>query len=178
MDPGLSNSLDVRFMDGVVESHHDDTVSLQIEFEEEQGQWPPHTNAIIYKLKGLRDEVIHNAPALAVTTRARRIKASLEIGIEGQKEYSSDEAPNLSKYDRVARVARRATRELERENVIFYDKERPNIIHDLEDSEMGEWEGLIILLDEFDCVGNVKVEKMSGYDLWADFSSLKADINF
>ena len=33
-------------------------------------------------------------------------------------------------------------------------------------------------MDEFDGVGNAKVEKSSGYDLWADLSSLKADIIF
>ena len=43
---------------------------------------------------------------------------------------------------------------------------------------MGKWEGPEIPLDEFDGVGNAKVEKSSGYDLWADLSSLKADITF
>ena len=33
-------------------------------------------------------------------------------------------------------------------------------------------------MDEFDGVGNAKVEKASGYDLWADLNSLKADITF
>jgi hypothetical protein len=33
-------------------------------------------------------------------------------------------------------------------------------------------------MDEFDGVGNAKVEKPNGYDLWADFSSLKVDITF
>lgn len=31
-------------------------------------------------------------------------------------------------------------------------------------------------MDEFDGVGNTKVEKPEGYDLWADLSSLKANI--
>ena len=96
-DPGASNSQDVRFMDGVVASYHDDTLPHQMEIGEEQGQWPPHINAITYELKGLGDEVTHEAPALdAVTTRARKGKAPLEVGVEGQEEYSSDEAPNLS----------------------------------------------------------------------------------
>ena len=43
---------------------------------------------------------------------------------------------------------------------------------------MEEWEGPEILLDEFDGVGNAKVKKLSGYDLWADLSSLKVDITF
>ena len=102
----------------------------------------------------------------------------MELEIKGQEEYFSNEAPNLSELDRVAKVARKATRELERENVILHDKERSNIIYDLEGSEMGEWEGPKILLDEFDGVENTKVEKVSGYDLWADLSLLKADITF
>ena len=43
---------------------------------------------------------------------------------------------------------------------------------------MGEWERSEIPLDEFDGVGNAKMEKSSGYDLWADLSSFKADITF
>ena len=88
-------------------------------------------------MKNLGDEVTHEAPALAVTTRARTWKAPLDVGVEGQEEYSSNEAPNLFKLDRVARIARKATRELERENVILRDRERPNVIHNLEGSEMG-----------------------------------------
>ena len=94
-----------------MESHYEDALPLQMEIEVEQCQWPPHTNAITYELKSLRDEVIQQEPASMVTTRARKEKAPMELGIEGQDEYSSDEAPNLSKLDRIARVARRATRE-------------------------------------------------------------------
>ena len=141
-------------------------------------KWPPHTNVITYELKSLADEVTKKTPALAVTTRARKGKATMELEIEGQEEYSLDKAPNLSELDRVAKVARRTTRELERENIILHDRERSNIIHDLKGSKMGEWEGPKIPLDEFDGVGNTKVEKTSGYDLWADLSSLKADITF
>ena len=90
-DPGPSNSQDVRFMDGVVESHHDDVFPLEMEIGEEQGQWPPHTNAITYELKSLGDEVTHKAPALAVIIRARRGKAPLDVGVEGQEEYSLDD---------------------------------------------------------------------------------------
>ena len=48
-DPGPFNFQDVKFMDGVVESHHDDALLLQMKIEEEQGQWPLHTNAITYE---------------------------------------------------------------------------------------------------------------------------------
>ena len=33
-------------------------------------------------------------------------------------------------------------------------------------------------MDEFDVVRKTIVEKLDGYDLWADLSSLKADITF
>ena len=62
--------------------------------------------------------------------------------------------------------------------MILHDRQRPNVIHDLEGSDVGEWEGPGIPLDEFDGVGNTKVQKSSGYDLWADLSSLKVDITF
>ena len=165
-------------MDGIMESHHDDTLPLQMGIGEKQGQWPSHTNAITYELRSLDDEVVHEAPALAVTTRTMREKSPLEVGVGDQEEYSSDEGLNLFKLDRVARVARRATRKLEKANVILYDGERPNVIYDLEGSEMEEWKGLGIPLDDFDGVGNAKVEKTNSNDLWADLNSLKADITF
>lgn len=98
--------------------------------------------------------------------------------MNGQEEYSSDEAPHLSDLERIARTARRTTKALERENKILYDRERPTIIHDVEASEMGEWEGPGIPLEEFDGVRKARVEKPKGYDLWADLSSLKVDITF
>jgi hypothetical protein len=45
----------------------------------------------------------------------------------------------------------------------FFRIERPNVIYDLVDSEMGEWEGPRIPLDKFDEVGNTKVKKPEGY---------------
>ena len=33
-------------------------------------------------------------------------------------------------------------------------------------------------MDEFDSIRKPKADRMDGYDLWADFSSLKADITF
>ena len=115
---------------------------------------------------------------MAVTTRAMRGDAPLEVGIEGQEEYYLDEGLNIPELDKVARVSRKVTKEIEKENVILHDRERPNVVHDLEGSDVGEWEGPGIPLDEFDGVGSTKVEKTSAYDLWADLSSLKADITF
>ena len=57
-----------------MESHHDDNFPLQMGIEEEQSQWPPHTNAITYELKSLEDEITQKALALAGTTRAMRGK--------------------------------------------------------------------------------------------------------
>ena len=66
--PDPSNYQDVKFVDGVVESHHDETFPLQMGIGEEQGQWPLHNNVITYELKSLDYEVIHEASALAVIT--------------------------------------------------------------------------------------------------------------
>ena len=68
-------------------------------------------------------------------------KIPLEVGVEGQEEYSLDEGPNLSEFDRVARMARRVTQEFEKENVILHDKERPNVVHDFEGSDMENGKG-------------------------------------
>ena len=127
-----------------MESHHENALPLKVEIGGEQGQWSPHTNTITYELKSLENEVSQEAPALAVTTRARKGKTPMKIGVEDQKEYFSDEAPNLSELDRVAKVGRRATRELERENVILHDRERSNIVHDLEDQKF-LWMNLMVL---------------------------------
>ena len=34
--------------------------------------------------------------------------------------------------------------------MILHDRQRPNVIHDLEGSDVGEWDRLRIPLDEFD----------------------------
>ena len=101
-DPGPSNSQDVRFIDGVVKSHYDDTPTFDMRVGEELGQWSPHTNTIIFELKSLGNEVIHEAPALAVTTRAMRRKTPLEVGEEGQEEYCLDEGLNHCELYRIA----------------------------------------------------------------------------
>ena len=82
---------------------------------------------------------MHEAPALAVTTRAMRGNIQAEKDVQGQEKYSS-EGPHLSKLERVARTAKGATKALERENEILCDRERQNVIHDLDSSEMGEWD--------------------------------------
>jgi hypothetical protein len=103
----------------------------------EQVQWPPHTNAITYEVRSLDDGVIHEAPTLVVTTRAMRGNAQANKDVKGQEEYSSDEGPNLSDFDRVTRVVKKATRELETEDMILQNRKKPNVINELE--EVG-WE--------------------------------------
>ena len=164
-DPGPSNSQDLSFMDGTVETHPDEFFVLQVPPGEEQIQWPPNANVITYELRRLNDETTCEAPALVVTTRAMRQNLQAEKDVEKQEEYSSNEAPHLSDLEKVARTARRATMALHVQNEILQDGGRPNVIHDLEGSEMGEWEGRRILLDEFDGVRRAREDKPNGYDL-------------
>ena len=67
---------------------------------------------------------------------------------------------------------------MDRENEILLDRERPNIIHDLDGSDVGKWESPSIPLYEFDSIRRPKADKQEGYDLWAHLSSLKVDITF
>ena len=78
--------------------------------------------------------------------------------------------------EKVGKEAKKATKALERDKEIFQDEERPNIIYDLDGDDVGEWEGPGIPLNEFDSVRRPKADRIYGYDLWADLSSLKADI--
>ena len=52
------------------------------------------------------------------------------------------------------------------------------MIHDLEDSDVGQWEGPGIPIDDGETVQRPRVKKAGGYDLWSDLSSLKAHITF
>ena len=110
-----------------MDANCDDMFSLPMGIGEEQSQWPPHTNAITYELRSLKGEVIHEAPALAVTTRARKGKALMGLEVEGQEEYSSDEGLNILELDKVARVARNVTKEIKKENTILHDRQKPNV---------------------------------------------------
>ena len=89
-----------------------------------------------------------------------------------------EEIPYFSDLENIAREARKATKALERENEIVHDRERSNVVHDLDGSDVGEWEGPDILVEEFDSVRRPKADRVNGYDLWADLSSLKANITF
>lgn len=102
----------------------------------------------------------------------------LDNEVEGQEEDSSGEVPYFSDLEKVAIEARKASKALEEENEILKDRERPNVIYDLDGSDVGEWEGPSIPLDEFDGVRKPKADRPEGSDLWADLSSLKADITF
>ena len=47
-DPSRFNSQDVRFIDGIVESHYDDILPFQMGIGEELCQWPSYNNVIIF----------------------------------------------------------------------------------------------------------------------------------
>ena len=52
------------------------------------------------------------------------------------------------------------------------------VIHNLEDSDIGQWEGPGTPIDDVEAVKKPQVKKTGGYDLWSNLSSLKADITF
>ena len=117
---------------------------------------------------------------MAVTTRAMRGNAPIGDELGGHENYSSDdvERPQFHELGKVASTARQTTRRVARENEILdEDREQP-VIHDLEDSNIGQWEGPGIPMDEVETTKKTQVKKAGGYDLWSDLSSLKADITF
>ena len=139
---------------------------------------PPHANSISYELEDLKEEVVHKALALAVTTRAMRGNAPLEVEEEEKEENPLGEIPYFLDLENVTREARKATKALERKNEIVHERDWSNVVHDLDGSDVGEWEGPGIPIKEFDSVRRPKADRVDGYDLWADLSSLKADITF
>ena len=179
-NPGPSNTQDVRFMECATEPQVNEPPPVQPMLAEGHNPWPPQVNSITYELRSLDGEVVHEAPALAVTTRAMRGNAPIENELDGQGDYSSDdvERPQFQELEKVASAARQATKALVRENEVLDDVEGPNVIHDLEGSDVGQWEGPGISVEEFEAVRKPRVEKPCGYDLWSDLSSLKADITF
>ena len=129
---GPSTSQDVRFMDA-------STIPVNLEvLTNGQGPCPPHANSILYEFKGLKEEVVHKAPALAVITRAMRGNAPLEVEEEEEEENPLREIPYFSDLENVTREARKATKALERENEIVHERERSNVVHDLDGSDVGE----------------------------------------
>ena len=60
----------------------------------------------------------------------------------------------------------------------FCKIDKPNVINDLDGSDVGESEGSCIPLDEFDSFRRPKADRIDGNDLWADLNSLKVDITF
>ena len=117
---------------------------------------------------------------MAVTTRAMRGSAPLEDELDRRENYSSDdmEQPQFYGLEKMASAARQATRAIEKENEILDNGGGRPVIHDLEDSDIGQWEGPKIPMDEVDAVKRPQVKEAGGYDLWSDLSSMKADITF
>ena len=98
---------------------------------------------------------------MAVTTRAMRGSAPVEDKIDEPENYSSDDVkqPQFHELEKVASAARQTTRAIERENEILDGEEGQRVIHDLEDSDMGQWEGPGILMDDVDAVKKPQVKK-------------------
>ena len=76
----------------------------------------------------------------------------IEVEEEEDEENPLGDVPYFLNLENVAREARKATKALEKENEIVHDRERSNVIHDLDGSNVGDWEGPGIPVDKFDNV--------------------------
>ena len=180
-NPGPLNTQDVRFMEGNAgPQSNEPSTSQSILTECQNQQWFPNANAITYQLRELYDGTIGEEPAMAVTTRAMRGNAPIGDELGGHENSSSDdvERPQFHELGKVASAARQATRGVARENEILDEEREQPVIHDLDDSDIGQWEGPGIPMDNIEMVKRTQVKKTSGYDLWSDLGSLKADITF
>lgn len=70
-------------------------------------------------------------------------------------------------FERIARMARRTAKALERENKILQDEPRGPIIHEPGASEIGEWEGPGIPIEEYEDVSKMRKDKPEEYDIWS-----------
>lgn len=163
---GPSTSQDVRFMDVSTNPVALGVPPTQMTSADGQGQCPPHANSISHELRSLEGEIVHEASALAVTTRAMRGNVPIEVEAEEDEENSLGDIPYFSELDNVVREASKVTKALERESEIIHDRHRSNVVHDLDGSDVGEWEGPGIPEDEFDSVRRPKADRVVGYDLW------------
>ena len=145
-------------MDVPMDSHLDDYFFLQLAPRQEENHWPPTANVITYELRDVEGRASQEAPALAVTNKAMRGNLQAEGKMEGQEEFSLDEAPHHSELEKVARIAKKTTKALEREKNVLQVGAMAPMIHDLEASEMGEWEELGIPREEFEGVSKARAE--------------------
>ena len=83
---GLSTSQDVRFMDVSTIPVALEVSPIQVTHTDSQGQCPPHANSISYELKSLKGEVVYEAPALAVISRAMKGNMPIEVEVEDDEE--------------------------------------------------------------------------------------------
>ena len=121
---GPSTSQDVRCMDVSTNPVAFEVSPTQVTSTDGQVQCPPHANSISYELRSLEREVVHEAPALAVTTRAMRGNVPIEVEAEEDEENPLGDVLYFSELDDVAREASKATKALERENEIADDSHR------------------------------------------------------
>ncbi|OAE33778.1 hypothetical protein AXG93_4783s1010 [Marchantia polymorpha subsp. ruderalis] len=98
--------------------------------------------------------------------------------MEEEEEYYSDDGPHLLDLERVARAATKSATVLKHNNEVLQDEGKSGLNCDLKTSEGGAWEERGIPVKEFEKNRATKMRKESEYDLWANLSILKADINF
>ena len=113
-DSGSSISQDVRIMDSSTIPVALEVPPTQVAFINGQGRWPPQANSITYELRSLEREVVHEAPALAMTTRIMRSNMSVEVDAEEEEIFFWGDVPYFLDLENVAREARKATKALER----------------------------------------------------------------
>ena len=180
-NPGPLNTQDVRFMEGNAGPQaNESSTSQSMPMECQNQQWSPNANMNTYQLRDVYGGIICEEPAMAVTTRAMRGSAPIEDELDGQENHSSDnvERPQFQELGKVASMARQATRAVARENEILDEEGGQPLVQDLKDSDIDQWEGPKIPMDDVEAVKKPQVKKTGGYDLWSDLSSLKADITF
>ena len=143
-NPSPSSTHDVRFMEGNAEPQVNEPSTCQAMPMDCQNQhWSPNANAITYQLRGVYDGTTCKEPAMAVTTRAMRGSAPREDELDGQENHSSHDVvrPQFQELEKVANTARQATRAVARENDILDDERGHPVMHDVEGSDRGQWEG-------------------------------------
>lgn len=177
-EPGPSNSQGVRFMSAPEEFQHNKPFITNPTAGDGGIQWPSNANVITHELRGTEATVGLEATAMAVMRRAMRESQQVRKEGIGQSKCSSEEPPNLSKLERVARAARRAVRSLGNRVEDGQGELEELVTHGSESSVRGEWKGPRIPREEPAMESKENGGKGEAYDLWVDLNSLKVDITF
>lgn len=78
------------------------------------------------------------AQTLTVITRAMQSKLQGIKKMEKQDEHFAYDDPQLYELEIVLRTSRKYATTLDQENMVFQDKEKARMIHDLKTNEVGE----------------------------------------